>query len=517
MVATHWSLALERAKHLLLNRIRSEIEQVKNFYSIYIFHYSLTFQKFCTFSQNANYVEGSSGLGVDKENAISPKKLHSGEATGKDTPFPYKRRNEFLVDGLPEIPFRKPSGYGVGQLRKIIQSRDNIKIRVKEAEPTGVNLAETSQGLNSCPPRPASSLDPLTLSSSDVPPSSSSLLTCSLVPAVSSVPSLTSSNVTYSTFSSNTPSSSCGPSSFNYISPSSSATSTTTFHLSSHSTSFPSSSSLCTCSPLLESSSTISSLAYMSSTSSSSSPLTNPMFLSEPVPSVQQSIPNQLSSMHPVSSTAVAPAVASGLSEGAKRRRLRRPGQKPRELPVYPFWSKVKVRNQEQHIIAEGMIVPGFQTENAVVSTDFRRKIYVMKVLDDVEGSSLEEGTYIIRPFNLLLPEVGITPGVGGLVDLHIQRNGRKLKLDEDQEELCDANSCQAPQGHNSQAPNAELRRVQCDSPKCRKWFHLQCVGVDDAVELPRKWFCGCSKFERENIVRYNRNLTLIDGFIAGF
>ena len=177
--------------------------------------------------------------------------LFIGEATGKDTPFPYKRRNEFLVEGLPEIPLRKPSGYGVGQLRKIIESRDNIKIRVKEAAPTGANLAETSQELNSCPPRPASSLGPLTFSSSDVPSSSSSLLTCSLVPAVSLVPSLTSSNVTYSTFSSNTLSSSCASSSFNFISPSSSATSATTFHLSSHSTSFPSSSSLCTCSPLL--------------------------------------------------------------------------------------------------------------------------------------------------------------------------------------------------------------------------------------------------------------------------
>ena len=30
-------------------------------------------------SPNANYVEGSSGLGVDKENAISPKKLPCGK------------------------------------------------------------------------------------------------------------------------------------------------------------------------------------------------------------------------------------------------------------------------------------------------------------------------------------------------------------------------------------------------------------------------------------------------------
>ncbi|CAB3993397.1 Hypothetical predicted protein, partial [Paramuricea clavata] len=66
---------------------------------------------------------------------------------------------------------------------------------------------------------------------------------------------------------------------------------------------------------------------------------------------------------------------------------------------------------------------------------------------DDVEDSSLEEGTYIIRPSNLLVPKVGITGP----------------------EELCNANSCQAPQGHNSQAPNAELPWVQCDSPRCRK------------------------------------------------
>lgn len=32
-------------------------------------------------------------------------------------------------------------------------------------------------------------------------------------------------------------------------------------------------------------------------------------------------------------------------------------------------------------MIAEGIIIPGFQTENAVVSNSFSRKIYVTKVL----------------------------------------------------------------------------------------------------------------------------------------
>ena len=91
---------------------------------------------------------------------------------------------------------------------------------------------------------------------------------------------------------------------------------------------------------------------------------------------------------------------------------------------------------------------------------------------------------------------------MGGLVDFHIQRNGRVLKLESDQEELCDAKSCQAPQAHNSRVPNAELQWVQCDSPLCSKWFHLQCVGVEEETELPRKWFCGCTKFERENLRR---------------
>jgi hypothetical protein len=93
---------------------------------------------------------------------------------------------------------------------------------------------------------------------------------------------------------------------------------------------------------------------------------------------------------------------------------------------------------------------------------------------------------------------------VGGLVGLNIPRNARKLKLEEDQEELCAAKSCQAPQAHNSQLPNGKLGWVQCDSVQCKKWYHLQCVGLIDA-DLPRKWFCGCSKFERETVFRYDK------------
>ena len=46
-----------------------------------------------------------------------------------------------------------------------------------------------------------------------------------------------------------------------------------------------------------------------------------------------------------------------------------------------PFWSKVRVQNNDKNVVAEGIIVPGFQTENAFVSNVFSRKIYITKVL----------------------------------------------------------------------------------------------------------------------------------------
>lgn len=39
------------------------------------------------------------------------------------------------------------------------------------------------------------------------------------------------------------------------------------------------------------------------------------------------------------------------------------------------------MQNQEKDVVAEGMIVPGFQTENDSVNTGISRKIYVTKVL----------------------------------------------------------------------------------------------------------------------------------------
>ena len=67
----------------------------------------------------------------------------TGEATGNNAPFPYTRKRDLVVDGLPELPFRKPSGYGVAQLKKIIESRDNIKVRIVEKTPE-VTAGETS-------------------------------------------------------------------------------------------------------------------------------------------------------------------------------------------------------------------------------------------------------------------------------------------------------------------------------------------------------------------------------------
>jgi hypothetical protein len=65
------------------------------------------------------------------------------------------------------------------------------------------------------------------------------------------------------------------------------------------------------------------------------------MVSSHPILSVQHPISDQTYSLNPVSSsvpsTTVPPVcTASSLSQGATRRRFRRPGQKPRELPGMP-------------------------------------------------------------------------------------------------------------------------------------------------------------------------------------
>ena len=86
------------------------------------------------------------------------------------------------MGGLPEIPFRKPSGYGVAQLKKIIESRDNIKVRVIETmSESAATFPETcgSDSLIS-----ALVTHPVTLPSNL--PSSSSLTHSSLLPDVSS-------------------------------------------------------------------------------------------------------------------------------------------------------------------------------------------------------------------------------------------------------------------------------------------------------------------------------------------
>ncbi len=286
--------------------------------------------------------------------------LNIGEATGKDKSFPYKRKNDFVIDGLPEVPFKKPSGYGVAQLKKIIEARDNIKIRMRESVATSAaNLAETSSvplGSHSFPPGSTSSPDLLIVSSTQSP--------------------LTGS---------------CTSSSFSFIPPCSSTTSAITFHLSSPATSSslphtPSIVSLSSSSPfshhldtanpdLLPASSSstapfpslhcllsrssvslepssfatassdLPSLAVATcppvSTTSSSLALINTMVSSQPILSVQHPISDQKYSSNPVSSSVPSTTVplvctASSLSQCATRRRFRRPGQKPRELPGMP-------------------------------------------------------------------------------------------------------------------------------------------------------------------------------------
>ena len=120
--------------------------------------------------------------------------------------------------------------------------------------------------------------------------------------------------------------------------------------------------------------------------------------------------------------------------------------------------------------------------------------IFAIVFLDNDTMSDLKEGTYIIRYCNRLTPlDPGMDEGIGGLVGLTIQRSGKKIKTVVEDEELCSAKSCQIPRC-------SAINWVKCDSLKCQKWFHVQCAGLSDDVALPRKWFCGCTKFKKENI-----------------
>ncbi|XP_028417786.1 uncharacterized protein LOC114542438 [Dendronephthya gigantea] len=231
------------------------------------------------------------------------------EATGEDTPFPYKRKHEFEVDGLPsEIPFRKPSGYGVGQLKKILESRDHIGFRIKQ---TTCRERETA-------PR---SLLPAAASTASVALTSSSSLFTHHSP-ISSISDLDVPTVT-------------------------SLTSMT----------------MCTTSTV-------------SLPSASSSPST--IVVSSHVSQDQLAgAEDHLVEQHDMpEKTSPLP-----LRQPSKKRWLgRRPVHKPQEPSVYPFWSKVTIMNEDEIAVAEGVIVPGSNTEDSYVSNSFRRKIYVTKV-----------------------------------------------------------------------------------------------------------------------------------------
>lgn len=305
-----------------------------------------------------------------------------------NAPFPYKRKSEFVIDGLPEISFRKPSGYGVAQLKKIIESRDSIKVRIKETTPKSAATFPESSGSDS----PNSTLYTNPAIPSDLP-SSSSLTHSSLLPDVSPFPfssdTTTQTNTaTYVVDMSISSTSSCivslcstttcvtAPSSYGTSFPSSpsnsalvlsaqhnldeiapaalvfassSTTPTVDLHCltsNSHilptpaqttsltSTSSPKSSQLIvgTFSPLVESSYISPSLPSSYSNVSSSLTVGNFMSRSDPVLSVQNTADQTSSLTAPSSSLSAACTTASEVSQAVKIR-PRRPGQKRPELP----------------------------------------------------------------------------------------------------------------------------------------------------------------------------------------
>ena len=77
------------------------------------------------------------------------------EATGSMASFPYKRLHEFEVEGLPKVPFKKPSAYGASQLKSILLSKDTIKIRIKDTDSTSsADATDHSSSSTSLPPLP---------------------------------------------------------------------------------------------------------------------------------------------------------------------------------------------------------------------------------------------------------------------------------------------------------------------------------------------------------------------------
>lgn len=114
--------------------------------------------------------------------------------------------------------------------------------------------------------------------------------------------------------------------------------------------------------------------------------------------------------------------------------------------------------------------------------------------LDCNNDNDVQESTYLISSLIRLSPlEPGISEGVGGLVGESIKRSAKRFKSNLEDEELCSAMSCQIPR-------TSDIKWVKCESPQCEKWFHIQCVGLLDDTGLPRRWFCGCAKFTRDNI-----------------
>ena len=295
--------------------------------------------------------------------------LNIDETTGRDTPFPYKRKSEFAIDGLPDVPFRKPSGYGVAQLKKIMESRDNIKIRIKEPTLTSAAVPSTT----------TLPLNPLTFPGDSSPAStpSISIETSASVyfPSTSFCTTIFSprhSNTSVYTSAVSSPSSS---SSCTFFSPARSPAMSTGVNLESSAypalSSGPSSSHHLdsTISPVLSESSLstapFSSLQGLLSRSSVA-PLPSTsvdMVGCDSLPSVCVSFPNALPSVPvtatmlssepsltehnlsspgetyvsiPDSSSAAVASVSnapSGLNPGFRKRKLKRPGQKERESP----------------------------------------------------------------------------------------------------------------------------------------------------------------------------------------
>ncbi|XP_028412341.1 uncharacterized protein LOC114535158 [Dendronephthya gigantea] len=386
------------------------------------------------------------------------------QETGEKGRLPYKRLAEFDAQCLPEgITLKKPSAYGTAQLKKIVECKDQIRIRKKDdifhdnffdnqfngddllpdptntssalQDPTNTSSAPQDPPNTSsfCPPRPNQPSSAL-----QDPPNTSSAL---------QDPTNTSSALQDPTNTSSAPQDPPNTSSTPQDPPN-----------------------------------TSSALQDPTNTSSALQDPTN----------------TNTTLLHPTGDHHPSNRPKSLTYREYVKWRSTRP-----KIKILPFWTKVNILDRyasdSGRVVGEGIVVPGFQAHDEPVSLHrgLCRKVYVEKVYECNKDIHMVTGSYIACSFVRLTPKDADCPEeVGGLIDSKLAGGFRKLKGKKDEEELCEALACQCP-------TSEDIGWAQCGT--CEKWYHLHCIGVLTEDQVPERWCCGMETINSEEVFEFRK------------